>query len=159
MALNKVCYLLLLLGLLAFLTSGCSTARKTLGLVNNIDITIKAEKDVNPDANGNPTPVLVKFYELSDIEAFRNADFTALMNNEQAAIGKTIVRREEFELKPEEHRSIVRRAKKGVRYIGILAAYQNVTNIKWRTIVSLNPDGTTEFVLHLEKTGMTVSKE
>jgi type VI secretion system protein VasD len=139
--------------------AGCSTARRTLGLVNNIDISLRATPDVNPDAQGNPSPILVRFYELSAAEAFRQADFTTLFNNEQAAIGKDLVRRDEFELKPEQNRNIVRKAKRDAKYLGVLAAYHNTANIKWRAIISLNPDGTTELVLNLEKTGITVSRD
>ena len=152
------CFILICM-LLTTLVAGCSTTRKTLGLVNNIDISIRATKDVNPDAQGNPSPIVVRFYELTATENFRRADFATLFNDEQATIGEDIVRRDEFELKPEQNRNIVRKAKRGTKYIGVVAAYHNVANIKWRAVISLNPDGTTELVLHLEKTGIGVSKD
>jgi type VI secretion system protein VasD len=155
----QVLRLFIVLWLLAFLVSGCSTTKRALGMVSKIDITIKAKKDVNPDAQGNPSPVLVRFYELSAVDNFRTADFAALVNNEQTAIGNEIIERDEFELKPEEHRSFVRRVKPDTRYIGILAAYHNAANIKWRAVLSLNTDGTTALVVYLGKSGMTVSKE
>jgi len=156
---DKAFCLLLTFVLLTTLLTGCSTARKTLGLVNNIDISIRATKDVNPDAQGTPSPIMVRFYELTAVDNFRQADFATLINNEQATIGKDLVRREEFELKPEQNRNIVRKAKRGAKYIGVVAAYHNTANIKWRAVISLNPDGTTELVLHLEKAGMGVSKD
>ncbi|MCI0507296.1 MAG: type VI secretion system lipoprotein TssJ [Gammaproteobacteria bacterium] len=151
--------LLAVLWLLAALAAGCSATKKALGMVSKIDIAIKAEKDVNPDAQGNPSPVMVRFYELSDVDNFRKADFATLVNNEQTAIGNQIIERDEFVLKPEEHRSFVRRVKPDTRYIGILAAYHNEANIKWRAVLSLNTDGTTMLVVYLGKSGMTVSKE
>jgi len=125
--------------------------------VSNIDITLKAAEDVNVDQSGTPTPVVVRFYELTDIQNFRKVDFASLYNNEQASVGKHIVKRDEFELKPGEEREIDRVAKRNTRYIGILAAYNDVDNAKWRAIISIQKDGT-DLVIHLGKTGMWASK-
>ena len=155
---DKAFYLLLSLVLLTALLTGCSTTRKTLGLVNNIDISFRATKDVNPDAQGNPSPILVRFYELTVVDSFRKADFATLINNEQATIVKDLVRREEFELKPEQTRNIARKAKAESKYLGLLAAYHNTANIKWRAVMSVNSKGTTRVVLRLDKSGITVAE-
>ena len=112
---------------------------------------------MNVNNNGTPTPIVVKFYELTEIKDFRNADFATLYNDEQSSIGKYIVKRDEFELKPGEEREIDRVAKRNTRYIGIVAAYNDVDNTKWRTIISIRKDGT-DLVVHLGKTGMWASK-
>lgn len=139
------------------MVTSCSSTKKALGLVNKIDITIKADKDVNPDAHGNPSPVRVRFYELSDAANFRKADFASLLNNDQAAIGDQNLGREEFELKPEALHTIARGVKPDTRYLGIVAAYHNVDKIKWRAIISINTDDTTVAVVNLGKTGMTAA--
>ncbi len=112
---------------------------------------------MNIDQTGNPTPVVVRFYELRDIQDFRKAEFNSLYNNEQTSVGKHIVKRDEFELKPGDKREIERVAKRDTRYIGILAAYNDVDNAKWRAIISLHKDGT-DLVIHLGKKGMWASK-
>lgn len=112
---------------------------------------------MNIDQSGTPTPVVIRFYELTDIQGFRKADFNSLYNNEQSTVGKDIVKKDEFELKPGDEREIERVAKRNTRYIGILAAYNDVDNAKWRAIISIHKDGT-ELVIHLGKTGMWASK-
>lgn len=146
----------LIISLVLLLASGCASTKRTFG-ISNIDITLKAEEDVNIDQTGNPTPVVVRFYELREIQDFRKADFNSLYNNEQISVGKHIVKRDEFELKPGDEHEIERVAKRDTRYIGILAAYNDVDNAKWRAIISIHKDGT-DLVIHLGKKGMWASK-
>ncbi|WP_455221378.1 type VI secretion system lipoprotein TssJ [Kaarinaea lacus] len=159
MKLNKSVCLLFIFALIAAFLAGCTTTKRMLGLTNKIDISIETTKDVNPDAQGMPSPIVVRFYELSTAIDFRKADYEALFNNEQASIGKDIIRRDEFELKPEQTRNIVRKAKRETKYLALLAAYHNTANIKWRAVMSVNSDGTTRVALRLEKSGITVAQD
>lgn len=148
--------LFLIIFLVLLIANGCATTKRVFG-VSNIDITLKAAEDMNIDQSGTPTPVVVRFYELTDIQDFRKVDFATLYNNEQASIGKHIVKRDEFELKPGDIHEIDRVAKRNTRYIGILAAYNDVDNAKWRAIISIHKDGT-DLVIHLGKTGIWASR-
>lgn len=159
MKLNKPVCLLLFVALMGTFLAGCTATKRMLGLTNKIDISIKASKDVNPDAQGNPSPIVVRFYELSTAVDFRKADFAALFDNEQATIGKDIIRRDEFELKPEQTRNIARKAKDETKYLAVLAAYHNTANIKWRAIMSINSEGTARMALLLGKSGITLPQD
>jgi type VI secretion system protein VasD len=153
---SKLLLQILIVSLVLLVVPGCASTKRLFN-VSNIDITLKAAKDVNIDNNGIPTPIAVKFYELTEIKDFRSADFATIYNDEQSSFGKYIVKRDEFELKPGEEREIDRVAKRNTRYIGIVAAYNDVDNAKWRTIISIRKDGT-DLVVHLGKTGMWASK-
>ena len=148
--------ILLLISLLSFVASGCASTKRMFG-ISNIDITFKAAKDMNIDSAGNPTPLVVRFYELKEIQDFREADFASLYNDDQAIIGQHIVKRDEFELKPGDEHEVERVAKRDTRYIGIVAAYNDVDNAKWRAIISIRKDGT-DLVIHLGKTGIWASR-
>ena len=156
MYLTKPVYLLLYLTLLIVALTSCSATKKMFGLTNNIDITIQTTKDVNLDAQGNPSPIVVRLYELSTAVEFRKADYEALFSDEQATLGKDLLRRDEYEIKPEQTRIIARKAKENTKYLGLLAAYHNTTNIKWRAVISLNSSGNADMKLLLEKSGITV---
>jgi len=156
MYLTKPVYLLLYLTLLIVALTSCSATKKMFGLTNNIDISIRTTKDVNLDAQGNPSPIVVRLYELSTAVEFRKADYAALFNDEQATLGKDLLRRDEYEIKPEQTRIIARKAKENTKYLGLLAAYHNTTNIKWRAVISLNSSGNADMKLLLEKSGITV---
>jgi len=153
---SKLLSQILIVSLVLLVVPGCASTKRLFN-VSNIDITLKAAKDVNIDNNGTPTPIVVKFYELTEIKDFRSADFATIYNDGQSSFGKYIVKRDEFELKPGEEREIDRVAKRNTRYIGIVAAYNDVDNAKWRTIISIRKDGT-DLVVHLGKTGMWASK-
>jgi len=156
MYLTKPVYLLLYLTLLIVALTSCRATKKMFGLTNNIDISIRTTKDVNLDAQGNPSPIVVRLYELSTAVEFRKADYAALFNDEQATLGKDLLRRDEYEIKPEQTRIIARKAKENTKYLGLLAAYHNTTNIKWRAVISLNSSGNADMKLLLEKSGITV---
>ena len=148
--------ILLFISLLLLVISGCASTKRLFG-ISNIEITLKAAENVNIDGAGNPTPLTVRFYELKDIQEFRKADFASLYNNEQATIGQYIVKRDELVLKPGDEHEIERVAKRDTRYIGIVAAYNDVDNAKWRAIISIRKDGT-DLVIHLGKTGIWASR-
>jgi len=159
MKLNKPVSLLLFLTLLAMALAGCTATKKMFGMTNNIDISIKTTKDVNLDAQGNPSPIVVRLYELTTAVEFRKAGYDALFNNDQATLGKDMLRRDEYEIKPEQTRIIARKSKENTKYLGLLAAYHDTTNIKWRALISLNSSGNADMKLLLEKTGFTVPQD
>lgn len=149
--------LILVLLILVGAGIGCAATKRALGFSNNLDITLTATDDVNINSSGDPSPILIRFYELREIQDFRKAGFESLFNNDQSVIGKHIVKREEYELKPGEQLSVVRVAKRDTRYIGIIARYNDVKNVKWRAIISLHKDDT-DLIMHFGKSGMWASK-
>ncbi len=46
-----------------------------------IEATFRAAADLNPDYQGNPSPLVVRFYELKSPTAFNNAGFFDLYDN------------------------------------------------------------------------------
>ncbi|MGB7990462.1 MAG: type VI secretion system lipoprotein TssJ, partial [Candidatus Methylophosphatis roskildensis] len=58
--------------------ASCSSAPKIPFLSPKptvITATIDAAATVNPDANGRPSPIVMRMFELRSIAAFNNADF------------------------------------------------------------------------------------
>ena len=61
------------------LLSGCSTVNSVVPPSTDLDF--KVSKQVNPDPNGRPSPLVVRIYELSSRSVFDSQDFFALYDN------------------------------------------------------------------------------
>jgi len=120
---------LLLLGLL--LAAGCGSSPPLLRGAITVD------SNVNPDRAGRPSPIVVRVYELKSVAAFNGADFFALFDSEQATLGGELVGREEFQLQPAETRQYQRQLQPDTKFIGVVGAFRDLEQARWRQTVPL----------------------
>jgi type VI secretion system protein VasD len=117
---------------------------------------IAAAADVNPDPGGRPSPIVVRIYQLTSSNAFETADFFAIYDNEVATLGQTLVRRhDEFELQPASKRGYDSEIDASTRYVGVIAAFRDLDNARWRSLVRLGDEKKVDLLIDLE--GLTVS--
>ena len=98
-------------------------------------LTIAASKEANPDANGRPSPVVVRVYQLKNDAAFNGAEFFPLYDEEQKTLGPELITRDEFVLAPAESRTIDVVLSGDTRFVGALAAFRDIRNAQWRAVV------------------------
>jgi type VI secretion system protein VasD len=96
---------------------------------------IAAASDVNPDASGRPSPVVIRVYQLQDDAAFRGVDYFVLFDDERKALGADFVSRREYVLAPAEQRKIEVELALEAKFVGVLAAYRDIRNAQWRAVV------------------------
>jgi type VI secretion system protein VasD len=94
-----------------------------------------AERSLNPDVNGIPKPVLLRFYELRATAAFERAGFLDLQDKDEAQLGGDFVRRDEFLITPGERRVLERKGNPDVRAFGLFAAYRDLERSTWRATI------------------------
>jgi type VI secretion system protein VasD len=94
-----------------------------------------AERSLNPDVNGIPKPVLLRFYELRATAAFERAGFLDLQDKDEAQLGGDFVRRDEFLITPGERRVLERKGNPDVRAFGVFAAYRDLERSTWRATI------------------------
>lgn len=99
-------------------------------------MTLAASADVNPDANGRPSPVVVRIYQLRADGAFNGADFFALFDDDQKVLGAELISRDEFTLAPTDSRTIDVTVSGQTRYVGAIAAFRDIRNSQWRSLVA-----------------------
>lgn len=97
-------------------------------------MTIAAQEDVNPDASGRPSPIVVRIYQLAQDSMFNNADFFALFDNDQQALGADLLAREEITLAPGERKEVEFAVAGNAKFVGALAAYRDIRNSQWRAL-------------------------
>ena len=94
-----------------------------------------ATSDVNPDASGRPSPVVIRVYQLKDDAAFRSADYFPLFDDEQKTLGADLLSRKEYVLAPAEQRRIEVELALDAKFVGVLAAYRDIRNAQWRAVL------------------------
>jgi type VI secretion system protein VasD len=104
-----------------------------------VSASVAAAVDSNPDAGGRASPLVVRLYELADAEAFRGADFFALWNQEAPVLAAALVKRHEFVVAPGTELSRGLTLDPKVQVIGVAAAFRDIRNANWRTVVPVAP--------------------
>lgn len=96
---------------------------------------IYTAENINPDYSGRPSPLVVRIYQLKTANEFSKTDYFSLFEKEQETIGEDLLQREEIELQPEKSMLYSRKLNPDTRFIGIAAAFRDIEQAKWRTVV------------------------
>jgi type VI secretion system protein VasD len=117
---------------------------------------IVAGADVNPDARGRPSPVVVKVFELKSLAAFEAADFFSLFEKDKDTLGGELLARDELSLVPGAKQALARELKPETRYVGVVAGYRDLERSTWRAAVPVPPQKTTTLVVRLESRKVSI---
>lgn len=129
--------------------SGCSmmnflvTPSTTLNFV--------AAKNLNPDMETRPSPVVVKVFELASRGSIETADFFSLYSDYEQILGPELLHKEELLFNPGQRLSYERELNKNTRFIAVLVAYQDIENSRWRDVIAVDPKSYDDFSVYLEK--------
>jgi type VI secretion system protein VasD len=119
--------------LLALALAGCASPPPP-PVVSNIQLSIAASADANPDARKRASPVTVRVYALKSSAPFDAADFFSLYEKDTATLGAELVQREEFLLRPGEEKAIPLKFGPEVKAIGVMAAFRDLERARWRAV-------------------------
>ncbi|WP_446904268.1 type VI secretion system lipoprotein TssJ [Burkholderia sp. YIM B11467] len=119
------------------LLSACAGGESKPKEAIRLEMTVDAKADVNPDDRGRAAPIVVRVYELKNDNAFKAADFFTLQTQDKTVLGDDVVKRDEVQLRPGEHRTIARRPDSETTAIGVIAAYRDLPNSVWRTVYTM----------------------
>ncbi|MBA1232778.1 type VI secretion system lipoprotein TssJ [Pseudomonas viridiflava] len=140
------------------LLAGCSTL-SPYSHVTKLNLKLTASDQVNPDLNGRPSPVVVRLFELKHPVAFENADFFSLYERAKESLAPDMVASEELELRPGETVELKLSLQEGSRYVGVLAAYRDLPDSRWRYTLQVAPEGITDADLTLDQNGIRNTNE
>ncbi|MFJ3368179.1 type VI secretion system lipoprotein TssJ [Pseudomonas sp. NPDC086251] len=138
------------------LLAGCSSL-SPYSHVTKVNLKLTAGDQLNPDLNGRPSPIVVRLFELKHPVTFENADFFSLYEHAKESLAPDLVASEELELRPDETVELKLSVQEGSRYVGILAAYRDLPETKWRYTVQVTPVEVTEADLTLDQAGIRIS--
>ena len=135
------------------LMAGCSSM-SPYSNVTKLNLKLTASDQLNPDLNGRPSPIVVRLFELKHPVAFENADFFSLYERAKESLVPDMVATEELELRPGETVELKLSVEEGSRYVGVLAAYRDLPDTKWRYTLQVTPMEVTDADLTLDQSGI-----
>ncbi|MEZ9140903.1 MULTISPECIES: type VI secretion system lipoprotein TssJ [unclassified Shewanella] len=138
-----------------------STGCKTINAVvpPYTDITFQASKDINPDINLRPSPVVVKVFELSSRTIFDTQDFFTLYEDAESVLGPDLIRKDQLELQPSEIREYPMSLGANTRYVGVVVAYRDIDSSRWRSVVEVDPTDYDSITINIEKIAVYNSEQ
>jgi type VI secretion system protein VasD len=140
------------------LLAGCSTL-SPYSHVTKLNLKLTASDQLNPDLNGRPSPIVVRLFELRHPVAFENTDFFSLYERAKESLAPDMIATEELELRPGETIDVKLSVAEGSRYVGVLAAYRDLPETKWRYTLQITPVAITEADLTLDQAGIRNTNE
>lgn len=154
------CLTLLLKALVALTTlamlASCSSL-SPYSSMTKLNLKLTASDELNPDLNGRPSPVVVRLIELKHPVAFEYADFFSLYERAKESLAPDLVTSEELELRPGETVELKLSVEEGSRYVGVLAAYRDLSQSQWRYVVQLTAQALNEADLTLDQASIRSS--
>ena len=99
--------------------------------------TLQATETVNPDAQGRPSPIVVKVFQLKARDKFELADFFALFDSAEATLGADVLAVEDVMMTPGEVRPYEGAFDPTTRYVGVIGAYRDINQAQWRAVVPM----------------------
>lgn len=123
----------------ALLQAACvsNTGTKVVHELIKLDLHVEAASNVNPDDEKRAAPIIVRVYELKNVDAFNASDFFSLQDKDKSVLNDDLVVRDQFQLRPGESKTIQRIADQATTTLGVLAAYRDLPNSVWRATWTL----------------------
>jgi type VI secretion system protein VasD len=106
-----------------------------------VKLTVQASPDANPDDKKRPSPIVIRIYQLKDDAAFKDAEFFALYEKEQAVLSAALISRAEFEVAPGQQQVIDYQLSPDAKFVGVAAGYHDIRNAGWRAEIGSQDKG------------------
>ena len=132
--------------------SGCAVANYVVDPYTNIRF--EAGDAINPDSSGRASPLVIRVYELKAVDTFRSAGFFDLYDEPEAVLEGDLLSMEEIILRPDLVEVLPMVLDKKARYIGIVAAFQNIDEAGWKLILDASPKGYKDITVSVDGLGM-----
>jgi type VI secretion system protein VasD len=146
----------LLASLPLLLVAGCAggdSGPKTTAL----RFIIAADELINPNSESQPSPALLRIYELKSLAAFQQASFFELLDNDTALLGQDMLAKREIEIKPGERQAFDRATPVETRFIGVIAGFREIDKATWRASIELAPQQGGSIVVKLTAQAVSIS--
>lgn len=121
-----------------------------------VNLQIEGAGDINPGNDGQGSPLMLKIYELREGNNFKNADFFALFNSEQATLAGDVVRKQELLLKPGDSKKLTLQPAAEVSTLGFFAAFRQLDTAQWRALTEVVPHQTKTLSIKLKANQLSI---
>ncbi|PSV49208.1 type VI secretion system lipoprotein TssJ [Photobacterium indicum] len=141
------------------LLSGCSFWGQE-DITPQLFLKIKAASNINPNVEGKPSPIEIRVYQLSDSQAFEQAEFIQLYNDAQGVLkAEVLLTRELASLLPSEERNETLPLASETKYIGFIAGFADYREAKNKAIYQPMVLGSSAINIVLDGINLSISGE
>ncbi|PSW05691.1 type VI secretion system lipoprotein TssJ [Photobacterium lipolyticum] len=99
-------------------------------------VNIEAANNINPNIDGLASPLEIRFYQLQDSEAFNQASFIDLYNDDQGVLKAGLLSKRSLDsVLPNEKRQVVLPLITETKYVGVVAAFADYREAKNKAIL------------------------
>lgn len=116
---------------------GCATGRSKSDELHTVTVKITTTGDVNKNLDGEPSPTVIVLYQLVDIDLFNSADFFNLYQNPKTVLNNELIDQRQIIVTPNQPKTVTLQINNGTQYLGVLAAFNDITNSQWRQTVKV----------------------
>jgi type VI secretion system protein VasD len=128
---------------------GCSSKPTHLELV------LKTSKELNPDINEMPSPLMVTFYELESAEKFIKYDYWTLLSKSGENLKDDLVSQAKHIILPEQEQKYKIVFSENTKFLGVICNFRNIdSKYTWKYVVNLQKDTYNYDVLKIEKSNI-----
>lgn len=118
---------------------------------------ITTSQDVNPDAAGQPSPVVIRIYQLRSAGPFMDTDFFELYENGVATLGENLITWEELLLQPGVDLEYNTKFDPETKYLGLIVGYRDIENARWRELVTIPDKRKVHLYIQLDSLAVSAS--
>ena len=140
-----------------FLLSGCQVLTYLWNPETTIEITSHAK--LNPNSQQKPSPVILRIYELKEIEFFQNSPFIDLFDGQNPTLKESLTYEHEKEIWPESKMSLALSLNSDTKYIGMVAAYRRHSEQSWKTLTPVDPSSSQTIKVILKENKIYLKKK
>ena len=136
---------------LAWMTAPFAVAQPApAGGVTTVELTVVGGPALNPNAQGRPSPVVVRIFDLAATGAFEAAKFETLFEHSDS-LKRDLLAQEEFVLRPGDIQERNRDLKANVYALGVAAAFRDMDHAVWQLTVPLKPGIRNFLLVHVDQ--------
>jgi type VI secretion system protein VasD len=112
-----------------FSTSSASQAK-------SIPVTLVAQPSINPDSDGHPLSVVVRFYKLRDVNRFAELTYLQLQRDDRKLLEEDLVATNDVSLLPGATTRVAEIVNEGTQFLGVVAFFRAPSQDKtWKLVI------------------------
>jgi type VI secretion system protein VasD len=147
--LSKITNIFFILLAFILLTAGCAKSHHATAAIESASF-------LNPNIYQQASPVVVVIYQLKSPTAFQQANFFALSDNAQGALGAELLDKREIEIRPGQKQTVHMDLSPEAGYIGVVAEFRNPDTAQWRQVKQIKSGKNVKLQIHLSTQNVSV---
>lgn len=115
-----------------------------------VAMSITASSSINPNSSSEPSPVVLRIYQLKSDSAFKAAEFSELFYGDRKVLGADLLGQKEYNVKPGDKLTYDDTVSPETRYIGVVAGFRDIDNATWRAVEPATPESENALIVNVD---------